>query len=1182
MTKPIGAVYLLLFLGFSAQFSQTAPTDVFRLGTRDGLFQEFSRDGDAQVPVVFRVGKDTIGQRWPAFHPGSFDRTVSRSTMERDWVDARISPIRPGQDTFTIVFPLSSSPRGSFVLRLDTIVRHRRPAAPILVITVNGKAAGRYRLNPKPAPELWWPNGGEGDGNLQYFGYESLVVPLPAEMLSGGENQIALQWVDGFGVYYDCVELSNDPKRTLPVVTEAALVPTVLYKQRPSGLVELAQLRLRTTKPLRGTATVVLGTRKITATIDQKEPGDFETVLEVPDSGRALPARVYISGSANPVYQGEFTPKRKWKVFALPMEQADFGYNDLPARTLEWENRFIDKTLEIQRRYPSYSFTLDASANLESYLLTRKEANSNAVLELLRNKKWGINALYANSFTGLASPEEIFRGVEYSIDAGWRHGFAVDSASQTDEPSVSWAVAQVLADAGIKFFTNGSDPIRGALNPIGLLNFRSPFYWETASGSRLLVWSGVSYTAVDDMTWGGWNPDSAQRGQYETSIFGLSRSLPLFLSQYERGDFPFDAVLLFGLHNDEIPMRHWGDADVIEMWNCEYTYPQVIPATQRDFFHHITSNFADKIQTIRGDGGAYWEDEAAADARIAAMIRKAQSQIVAAEKFESVSNWLTPHLKFDPQPFNAAWRNILLADSYVWSDANSFRRPESYRTRAGEAAHRAWAEAALQQSSDLRLVAMDKVAELIATKEQGAVVFNPDSWDRSDFFDFELELDQTLVDPATGETIPCGVIKSLPDYQHVRCWASGVPAVGYKFYATAKGKVPKGVPIALDSSAPSIDNDYYKLVLDKMTGSITRLLDKQTGRELVDLNSSYRLNEYLYVTGGDPGTFIKGSIKDNRILAADITLPLPTLNVHRATLTGTPVALRFPWGTLITVRSKAENTPEVVSTITVIDQQKKINIENSVEKPPTLNKEAVYFAFPFALDRPQLKYQSASAWVDPQKDMLPGANLQWFATQGGVWGNDSQNSVAFVTVDAPLVTFQDINRGIWPKKIDVVNGTTFSYVMNNYWYTDTPAQQGGNFTFRYSLTSGPSITEEKAANFAAEQRSPLFAVKRYGMGWKPTLPVKGSSFLSASPSSVRILTMRPLERVNSYLLRVQNTSSIPADAMLSFPTMKIQDAYIGSVLGERIVPAHWDSHSVTVKMERTQMRTVVVTLGTID
>ena len=224
------------------------------------------------------------------------------------------------------------------------------------------------------------------------------------------------------------------------------------------------------------------------------------------------------------------------------------------------------------------------------------------------------------------------------------------------------------------------------MNPIGHLNFHSPFYWEAASGAKVLMWSGISYTAVDDMTWGGWNAESVADGTYAPSLFGLTQSLPLFLSQYDREDFPFDAVLLFGLHNDEIPMRHWGDADVIDDVEPGICISQDHSRHAARLFHTHHQQFrSDKIKTYRGDGGAYWEDEAGADARIAAMIRTSQTQLAAAEKFESIANWLQPHLKFDPQPFDAAWKNILLADSYVWSDANSFRRPESYRTRGGEA-----------------------------------------------------------------------------------------------------------------------------------------------------------------------------------------------------------------------------------------------------------------------------------------------------------------------------------------------------------------------------------------------------------------------------------------------------------------------------------------------------------------
>ena len=96
--------------------------------------------------------------------------------------------------------------------------------------------------------------------------------------------------------------------------------------------------------------------------------------------------------------------------------------------------------------------------------------------------------------------------------------------------------------------------------------------------------------------------------------------------------------------------------------------------------------------------------------------------------------------------------------------------------------------------------------------------------------------------------------------------------------------------------------------------------------------------------------------------------------------------------------------------------------------------------------------------------MLPGANRQWFATQGGVWGNGSDSNIGWATVDAPLITLEDINRGLWPDSIKIRNGTVFSYVMNNYWYTDTPAQQGGRFTFRYALTSGSECVSNSSDN----------------------------------------------------------------------------------------------------------------------
>ena len=1155
--------------------------EVFSIGKKDNSFSEFVREKKTGHPVVYRVGESAPGKDWYAYQPGTFDYQVGRSTMQQDWT--AVNPgsndhlTEPFPEPSEVIFPLQSVPAGTFILELEAIFRYRHPAAPRFALLINGHTAASFQLVPHPAPELWWPNGGEADGNTQYFGYQTLRMELPASAFVKGENSISMRCLDGFGFYYDHLGLLNDRRKTPSRVIESSVEPTIFYKTRPTGLVELAIVKIRTSRPIgRTRLKIEVGSSQLASEVNQSEFGDVESTIEVPASDAPIPIALYLPGRKTPIYKGTFHPKRRWQVYALPMEQADFGYNDLPSRTLEWENRFIDKTLEIQSQYPSYSFTLDAAANLESYIATRKNKHRQDLLGHLRSGKFGINALYANFFTGLATPEELLRTLDYGVKAGRRYGFTVDSASQTDEPSATWALPQILAGAGIKYFTNGSDPIRGAMNPIGHLNFRSPFYWESPTGSKVLMWSGISYTAIDDMTWGGWNAESARTGVYHPSLLGLTRSLPLFLSQYERDDFPFDAVLLFGLHNDEIPMRHWGDADVMEMWNREYAFPKIIPGTQRDFFGHITKHFEAKIPTFRGDGGAYWEDEAGADARVAAMIRSSQYQIVAAEKFESIASWLQPHLEFDHRPFDAAWKNILLADSYVWSDANSFRRPYSYRTQMGEAAHRAWAESALQQTRDLRLVAMDKIADQIQTDEQGIVVLNAESWPRSDFFDAELEMDEALTDPVTKKSVPCGAMKMLNGYQEVRCWGMDIPALGYKFYAIRKGKIPSGELLAADSVDATFENQYFKLQIEPVTGAVAHLVDKSSNLDLVNSDSGYRLNEYLYVSGGEPGDFFPESVKDNRILAADVTLPLPQLEIHRATLTNSPQARRFPWGIEITIHSTSQNTLGLYSTITLTDFKKQVNFDNEVQKTSTLRKEGIYFAFPFALQKPRMKYQGATAWVNPETDMLPGANLQWFTTQGAVWAESVENRIAWATADAPLITLQDINRGLWPESIHIQNGTVFSYAMNNYWYTDAPAQQGGNFQFRYALTSGTNITSTQAVTLSAEQRSPLLAIRRYNMGWKPTLPANGAGFVSASPAGVTVLTIRAIEDSDEFLVCVQNLNPKELQAEVQLPMFELEDAYLGSHIGDKLGTVEWTSHSVALPLNAYEIKSVVL------
>jgi alpha-mannosidase len=1175
MKKTIIVFACLLQLGFLGQLRLWAQDqEVFRIGTRDQSFTEFARERHGLV--AYRVGQSLPKSDWPAYQPGSFD----------DFAKS------PKGIPFQVSFSLKSVPKGRFVLSLNAIFRYLRPAAPRYAVEINGHG-GSYQLEPQPAPELWWSTGGEG---LQFIGYESIEMVLPATYFRKGENSLTVRCVDGFGIYYDALSLRNDPDGKVETVVAASVQPTIFYKKSGSGLVELAKVKLRTSIPIpRASLRMIVGSTEIKQEVKQQSFGDLEMMVEVPAPDASVPALLYLSGRRQPILQTSFEPQRRWRVYAEPREQADFGYNEVPARTLEWENQYIDRFLEILQEHPDYSFTLDASANLESYLKTRDEKRQKQLLDHLRSGKVGLNALWPNFFTGLATPEELFQTVDYALRVGKQHGLTVDEASQTDEPSLTWAFPQILAEAGIKYFGHGSDPIHGPFNPIGRLNFESPYYWEGANGSKVLVWNGVGYTVVRDMTWGGWNPDDARTDaddpspgvgcwldatceevrarKYSASLFGLEHSLPLFLSQYDRRNYPFDAVLLYGLENDEYPIRQFGSADIIKRWNEEYEYPKVIPGTLRDYFRYVTDRFGSQIRTYRGDGGAYWEDEAGADARVAAMNRSSQMQVTAAEKLQSIATWLHPHLQYDVAPFREAWDNIMLADNYVWSDSGSMRRPSSYLTQVSEDVHRGWGQAAYRQTRDLLTVAMDQIGQGIKTDKRGVTVFNTESRPRSGFFDWELSMDETPQDPGTGQPLPCGLMDSSEGYWKIRCWATEVPSLGYKFYPIAKGSVPAGKPeIAAGST---IEGRYYKLQLDPETGAVTQLIDKETGQNLVRLDSGYGLNEYLYVTGGDSAGSVSFA-SDNQLFMADPTLKLPKLTVHRQSLLEAPKIARFPWGIQIITRTRAVNTPETITTITLNNQQKQVTFQNEVEKTPTLQKEAVYFAFPFAVEDPQIHFQGATAWVNPETDMLPGAGRQCFATQGGVRIKGVNQSVGWASVDAPLATLEDINRGGWPYSTTIRTGSVFSYAMNNYWPADTPGQQGGHFTFRYVLTSGIDVPFSAMEALTADARTPLYAIRHFHKEWEQTLPDTGASFVGASPNEVAILTIRPTADQLTYLIRVQNTSDQQITGHLQFPLVQLAEAYLGSVLGDKVAPVEWSAHEVKFAMNKFDIKTVVL------
>jgi alpha-mannosidase len=337
-----------------------------------------------------------------------------------------------------------------------------------------------------------------------------------------------------------------------------------------------------------------------------------------------------------------------------------------------------------------------------------------------------------------------------------------------------------------------------------------------------------------------------------------------------------------------------------------------------------------------------------------------------------------------------------------------------------------------------------------------------------------------------------------------------------------------------------IENQFYRLEVDSRTGGIKSLHDKTENKELVDQKAPYGLNEFLYVSGGS----------DSLIIDNIYGRPLADLTIDPATSARVIENVRTPLGQRLVIETRGKNTPRIRSEYNLYEGLRRVDILNTLNKEETREKEAIYFAFPFATEKPSLEYQIQNGWVRLSDDLLPGACLEWFTTQNLVQVRDGSVSVVWATPDAPLITLTDINRGKWPTHLEIKNGHVFSYVMNNYWFTNYKAAQGGDFSFRYYITSGSTMSRETLSRFDADTRQPTFAYPLLSSFAAPVtgkgkpLPAAQGSLMTLEPPNLEFVTFKQAEDGDGYILRLKEVAGRSGETEVRLPLLRIDEAYL--------------------------------------
>lgn len=1137
---------------------RAAAQTLWQIGKFDQSSAEFQKpptEIDSAQDPVFVIGHSIAATGWWAFQPGTANGKAG---------------YRP--HPFTIRFGLNSPPSGDYLL--DIALLAYSPRLPWLEISINGYRGWFYQH-----PKLAYSAGDEAVFYLPYYSTAEIRCQLPRQYLKRGENILVLTAIDepgprydsqpsGFpwpgssGIIYDAVALRHAAASISP--TTVSVVPTIFYRRVGEQLDELVDVYVSSQKFAKDMRAVLL-VGKSRFPISQHLDRDFgEQKLEfsIPDTEWRDDGEVLIeSGHRQKRFPFHAPAARKWTVLLTPNVHLDVGYSDYVPKVAELQSRTVDEAMDMVQRNPSFRFNLDGSWVVDQFMKGRSEEQKARFLNAIKERKILIPAAYTSNFTGFSNIECLTRALYYSANFARRHGTAFDFSIINDVPNYSWSYASVLHAAGIQYLVAGSDAYRAPFLLYNRFNEKSPQWWEGPDGKRVLIWYSRHYHQMAGMF--GLPPNIANGHD----------SLPRFLQAYDRPDYKPDTVLMFGTqpeNTDLFPEQ----ATLADEWNRTYAYPKIEYSGFPEAMARIASEAGDSIPVVRGDGNPYWEDGMIANAHLTAIARASQHRILSAEKFSTIASFVNPVTAPAREAIDRAWKNLLLIDEHTWQSYESTSDPDSEQSIRQGAWKDGYGDLAERNIDYVLGRSLAVIADAIHEPAPALVVFNSLNWKRSELVEVDVDKGLAPFDVAPQHPVPYEILSSGPSYDHIRFLAENIPAVGYKAYALhPAANQNQAIRAVIDRNI--LESPYYRIELDPASGAVRSIFDKQLGKELVDPHSAFHFDQYVYVTGAD--------VLPNRLVQYSTISPLPDLRPHPS-VNGRVVSISTtPYGQVALLEASAPNTPRISTEIRVFNSEKKIEFINRIEKTKVYSKEAAYFAFPLAMDDPEVRYETQNGFVDVRRDLLPGAGLEWFNIQHWLSAEQNGMAVTLVPVDAPMATLGDIARGTWPKEYGHRRGTVFSYIMSNYTSEGYPAGQGGAFQFRYVLTSANAFSPVQAGQLGWAALSP-FEIDEITRNDKsvpvsPQAAAQQASFIHLNQPNIVLVNWKIAEDGGGSILRLLEIGGKLSTLKIDIPRINITAAWRCTAVEKNRDQLAVDGHSITVNVKAFQLLTIRI-MGT--
>ncbi len=853
-------------------------------------------------------------------------------------------------------------------------------------------------------------------------------------------------------------------------------------------------------------------------------------------------ARLIIqSGGKSLETEIQVRPTRQWKVYLIHNSHEDPGFLDLPSKLRQRFIPFIDDAMKFCAEtsdWPEdsrFKWNIEVSYLLEDYRKARGEENLHKVMDWIKRGRMTVGGLYCSMDTDFMSLETLHRAVYYSTNrlAG-EFGINPEGIILDDVNGFTWGLVQVMAKSGLHYLVMGSNGDRDNMQ-----NGNAPtlFYLEGPEGSEILVWRPNQYGEGFDLL--TFDDPYTGRNIKGVDMHEGERSIARYFDRHERSGYPFDLVALQVASDFTPPFKQL--SEVARAWNSEWAYPKLKVSTIPEFFREVEAKHRRDIPRLRGGAPDAWVDLYLGESNTAALGRRTENYLPDVERLSTLAH-LVAGGPGRQDEFMDAYNELLLWEEHTieWWDI----RADIYVDEAQgggkhhweeKAGHAKFADAAAQRIE--KQCSGDLCRNIHTSAALSIVTWNPLSWPRDEIVRTAVPHSAPatfrLVEYESGREVPYQIEKrdGWPDV--LVFLAEKIPALGYRSL-----RVESGAPTAAKDvgsiSGRTIENEFYKINLLEKDGTVSSLLDKHLRREFVDSRSEHGFNALVYRLQQ------RLTEREYRQIGE---IPMQDVQITKGSA--------GPVYSSLKVSGHVEYICKFEHEIILYSNLKRVDFYNRMMKKPVYPKETVHYAFPFAVPTDNrypvdyLTHQNTykidvpGAVMQPDLDQIPGSCRDNYVPRHWVSISRQDYGVMWSSADAPLIELGGIHTDKflpWLTMEDnwLTRGWLYSFLMGNHWVVDVPIAQGGDYLFRYAVsTHGPDWTYNDAHHFGWSFMSPLRTYVIEGTQQGPwTEPSRG--FLEILPENVYLAGFKTAEDGDGVVLRLYEGAGLATNAAVKF------------------------------------------------